>query len=696
MFPRWMKPFAAGILAAMTLVLVTAQTPTRIDYGTQVRNGPSFVASLTAPLATTVASLPTGSILTIPAGTFPISTPVVIARNNLTIRCQPGATMTAAKSGINLFQVTGNNVWIDGCTCDGQKSVYTGLTGILVSAGVSEFTLTNSTFQNFSGTGLNILAGGVGDRIQFNHFLHFGSGVLDAGQNGILWSNQDRMDVSFNEFLDIGGDFSHGANDILSFTGGIYSFHDNYGSGIHRQAFEDQSDATPFASYINNRFDGFDNGTECLSLQNTPFDPPIAYSTPNALVVIGNSCIINNGVSAGGLGLEIFSDNAIITNNFISGDWGAGISLGGAGIVDGNVIEGGATGSHGFGITIESNVQRSTPLLVTHNAINNYRISGVSASANQLTISENTISRKPCFFADDSTNTFVGINPSANLNPPGLLGGDLVIAHNHLTITPGTTTCGFVWHGIAFGDPVNEGAIFDGNEFWNQNSGALGTAMVATNTGSFNGASIINQTYKNVTPGFYGGSTTLSYGNNKSFAGLGTAVNDYTIFSIPFSAIGDPTSVLPGSKNYVTDGSFSTGYLTGGSGEGGLATANDGAWTGVGNSKPPTCTNGASVSACSIYNAGSGKSGNSGFVIIFTSGGSLTNQALVNLTFPTPFPTGQNIPVLEDCEVHDTAGKIFGFTFSIDSVTTGHLAISSAATLSTSPYTAKVTCTGNR
>src|SRR5277367_4412807 len=104
---------------------------------------PAGLFAQTAPLATSYSSLAaaiaattSGQTLTLPKGTYAISTGIRVGVPNLTLHCEPGAVIQAAAANLSLFDVSNStNVTFDGCAFDGQfaRSAYSGVTFIKAS-----------------------------------------------------------------------------------------------------------------------------------------------------------------------------------------------------------------------------------------------------------------------------------------------------------------------------------------------------------------------------------------------------------------------------------------------------------------------------------------------------------------------------------------------------------------------------------
>jgi hypothetical protein len=124
----------------------------------------------TAPLATSYSSLAgaiaattSGQTLTLPKGSYAVSTGIRIGVPNLTLHCEPGAVIQAAAGNLSLFDVSNStNVTFDGCTFDGQfaRSAYSGVTFIKAST-ASGLRIRNSTIQNSYGSAVQVAAGSV-------------------------------------------------------------------------------------------------------------------------------------------------------------------------------------------------------------------------------------------------------------------------------------------------------------------------------------------------------------------------------------------------------------------------------------------------------------------------------------------------------------------------------------------------------
>lgn len=576
-YPRPMKAFAIGILCPLVLLMVIAQTTTRVDYITQVKNGPVIVASFLVPLPVTVAALPAGATLVIPAAIWPESATIPISQANITIQCQPGATLQAMAS-LTFWTVTGTGTTITGCGHNANSQI--NVIGILCT-GCSNIT---STYNTFTGNGTlstgmqDICVGascqGAGPAVTGVYIAH--NRHLNVYQGDIIW-NSDAVDVDSEYATGLTGDGIYNNTLLNTFAAGaIFRVHDFTFQNMGRYCME----------WAGNGYQWIDfSHTSCLlnsgGIGGISGGTSSSGGSTDQLIggVIDGNSVSGNGTAGGGnYGNEIYGHDYKVTNNTVSG----------------------SLFIHGF-------VYGGWNILFEHNHVNGVGVasSGMCFIPNNTffvgiyTIHDNTFHDNYCTnavsggiqagFAGDIIDTFHDfrapgshtIDASPGVNYTSVVLGGQTPPYRTVTVTNVDSNIMPVVNGFNLKTPgffsfagisSAEAAPIQirGLKVTNQNSVQFGQA-ISTNAFANLQASEQGGMYSNLAvinnAGFAPGSI-IDYGNNASGIGAGTdSVTSFTSPALGFSTLavqpfvnGQIVTVAAGTGVIPTGLTAGTGY----------------------------------------------------------------------------------------------------------------------------------------
>lgn len=354
---------------------------------------PTFAAALGAGRHDSVINLPEGY-------RAQLHSQLTIAGSNVTIHCANRAAITKAFDG-EALKITGRNIVIDGCTFDGQRSVYRG--GLLNLTGARGVVIQKSILFNAAGVAIGIY-GSSSVRILDN--------TITGNQGSALFAQDDvdNLEIASNTIDSSTVDQPPGIDTI-----GIHTYRVNgTASNINIHDNQIRHGGQNFAIEVG----AFGLGAvppDGVTVRKNTIALTIPSSGGVSLSTIKNGSVLDNSIDAGGNRMNIAaielvstvnvtvsgntfvhaapntaytmsidggSENRIL-NNHMDGGIYVGTSRTGSSHVDNNVIEGnvltapgGSDFARGF-IWLQCNTLNCS---LSRNQIRNNRLGGVPAT----------------------------------------------------------------------------------------------------------------------------------------------------------------------------------------------------------------------------------------------------------------------------------------------------------------------------
>lgn len=473
---------------------VIAQTPTQVDYNSQIRNKPTSYTA-TGTLAASVAMVPAGGILFIPAGVWPVSANINITKN-LAIQCDSGATIKPTLSNLLMFNVTAQ-LSVSGCLFDGQfsQSGYTGVAGIVSSGGPYVLTVTNCIFQNIDFDGIAV--GHLGTfESRYNQFLAMGTGtVLNDVRGGITQygANNPALFISDHDIFN-GNTSGNGIHLFNPNTGGadlalkeVIRIDYPTVTGVDRIAIEGATADALSLTITNPIINKSASEQFGISWQ-------MASSAPNSdldgsITIIGGVFTAFPGNPFGhGVAMELFSRHSIVdgvnvTSQASSYGWDTAITSGGALQVSNSTFTNTDQAITGNSVVPQTNWK------ITNNIFNescNFDVG--SGGLSSMLLSGNTFNRTPGSCPRDSiigpcSGSCYAAVIAGTANP-----GGAIYSNNHFIWGNAVLPASFNIAGFDTGPDTAEFDQFTGNEFVNLYSAPQGTAFASfgSQRGMFN------------------------------------------------------------------------------------------------------------------------------------------------------------------------------------------------------------------
>lgn len=609
--------------------LACAQTPTQVDYNTQIRNKPTSYTATPGvdTLNAAVAATPSGGILVVPAGTYAMNVSVTISKT-ISISCQPGSVLLANANNLQMLVFSGAGQLITGCTVNGGTK--TGVQGIRVLPGSSAFSATWNAFKGSNDGMLGMLGVNIGTigSSPSNHpsvagaYLAHNSylSILDA----ITTYGISPLNIEYEYCTNLTGDCVYNNTFYQTFPqGAIFTVSHVTGDNLHRYGLEWAGVGYQWIDFGFNSFSGpGDAGSAGGPGISGGTDGGSDPATVDQLVggsIHDNSVVGTAVIPGGGELYEIYGHDYSVYGNR------AECTLCGGGFLYGtfrtiyrdNTLIGigeddGGNNGYGWaenpGFTI-GNYSFHDNQFLQNNCIN-VEFVCVAAGADGDVISGNVDVRAPGYFSTDVTGGFAG-HVAFSVAADSAGGRPILVSGNTAELTapvngfslasPGL----FSWKCL---QPFGPAPIaFLSNKCTNQNATQFGSLLAGGSNTYFNNATLFGTISTNLTQigqGVGGLSTsTLSYGANSSLIGLGSGspVTDFTI-----------TKTYPSSLSIVTGAALMSGAVTfnGGAGSSGSPSVN--------------------VIAGTI---------NKGTISITTSTSPNASQTVFSLTFPSGFFT---------------------------------------------------------
>lgn len=569
-----MRPSILRARIVLFVAVVVVAIAQQVDYNTQVRNRPvTHVVATGQTLASAVAALPAGGVLTIPSGTYTISTTISVPQNNVTFQCQPGAQINAGANNIETFDITGAGVRFTGCLFDGNS--HTGVRFLTADGVTSDnFTATWNTFQNDDYIGgsysYGVQAFG-GSKLTLNHnrYLNIGGGVFTQNVDEVTIE-----DETCNGILDldcIGGSVAYG-----TFTNGASAYINNIrGDSLARFGVE----LTEFGyrSIVVSNISFVDISGDCISVVTDNGSSP---SQSLSTIINSASCQGNSSVTSA-YAIEASGKGLVIKDNSITGPFSTGIEWNGAGAT---IADNTITGISG-GFAIQSN-----PCCVIHDSIlsgnttTNAKDGGIApgADCSGCIFRNNHDFRAPGYWVvTDSAQIYSAISGGVvTARNPMLIEGNsaVVLTPVNAYAMPGT----MLWSCLRTSNTNSAAspATFRDNTCENRNATAFGQVFYGGTDAWYANINLLGNKYINLAAPAggtsYSTSAAINYRDNQTLAGLGGApYTDFTIATLTYAKRG---GALNGSANYFTDGACTAGTLAG-SGSGSSGRLTNGSWT---------------------------------------------------------------------------------------------------------------------
>lgn len=496
---------ATGILWLSVVVPVVSQTPTQVDYNTQIRNAPiTFVATPGAnTLQVAISKTPSGGTLVLQRGVY-----VLTSTNNITsaisIQCQPGAVINAGANNIYLFLITAA-FSIDRCLIDGRysQSGFTGTVAARSGGGPYAEIYTNNTIQNFPDSG--IIVGHTGSfKSAYNQFLNFGTGTIT--DNAMIYQSGGTVPSYFSSDHDIFNIHTSG-NAIHMFTpnNGVGSLSINEAihidsptvSGIDRISIEGSTCDAQSVQILNPVINksslgqfGISWQTACGVIGTDDNDAPIEITGGSLMAYPGNAY-------GHGLAVEIFARRLIVTGTHIGGlssdyAWAVGINASGGLQMTNSVID------HTVNAITQNLTVPALPWLISNSKFVENCLTDIQyGSIPSLTVTGSLFMRTPgtCAAVDfpvapcGGNRCYIGILSDSDKN------GDIVSGNKFVFGNAAASTF-FTAAAIATGASTT-GTRFDHNEFTNMFSAPFGVAYSVVGT-TFAGNQITNNIFNNI------------------------------------------------------------------------------------------------------------------------------------------------------------------------------------------------------
>lgn len=573
-----MRPSILRARIVLFVTVVVVAIAQQVDYNTQVRNRPvTHVVATGQTLASAVAALPAGGVLTIPSGTYTISTTVSVPQNNVTFQCQPGAQINAGANNIETFDITGAGVWFTGCLFDGNS--HTGVRFLTADGATADnFTATWNTFQNSAFASASYAFGvqdisGSGLTLNHNRYLNMGGGVQ--------FVNTDSVDIQDEYFFNIGQLRAiGGAIAYNTFARGATVYiNNNTGDTFETYGIEVTSPGIRSIVVTNNSFTNLtQDGASipmCFHLQ----------SCQNESTIIKDNTFIGNS-SSNGYAIEAYGNGLQVTGNTITGPFGLGILWQAPGEVQfgrpGAIISWNYISGTLGGINTNGGGGLSDYCLMEGNNFYNNRDYAItfSTAAPGCKILHNQDFRPPGGWTGDSSRIYTAFVAVDTVGSPMLFEGNYAVVLPPLNgyTLPGT----MLWSGLRSSNTTSAAypATFRDNVLENRNATAFGQRFYGTSDSFFANASIIGNKYINLAAPAafteYTTSAAINYRDNQTLAGLGgSPYTDFTIATLTYAKRG---GTLNGTGNYFTDGACTAGTLAG-SGSGSSGRLTNGSWT---------------------------------------------------------------------------------------------------------------------
>jgi hypothetical protein len=555
------------ILTGLTLFALAMAQQT--NYDIQLSNEPAAVTAVSGcvrfstacpNLATSLNSVPAGGILVIPSGTFTVGTvsspALTAARANVKIQCQPGAVINAGARNVTMITVTASNLWLDGCTFDGQFSQHSySITAVISALNVTNPQVTNSTFQNIHG--IAIYTHGVTQGYFYkNLYSAIGNGTL---QNNVddyaYYSNGDNsIQSSYETCQNFTSNNCWRVSDTLNFSSDHATITNTARIGIEvfPTTYRGPTNIKVTNCTINQNTNVADGGFVAGLSMNTIYSGH--YPSTDTIEVGG--CKVNNtgGMYGHGYPLEIYSSNFNLHDNYISGNWAVNTFFGAGKWGPNNVVKGMASGistnlSTGYGAPGSTEVfsSRFSEVEATNS-------SPVLVFSDDLNIHDLSISRTPGLYAADNGSSYGGIYSGSDT-----ASGTFRARNNVITFAAGTTT-GFTAYGIEVNTLAND-TLVEGNTIRNLGTSPYGQAYACINLEQCDGVKMFNNTYEGLlTMGsnISGGHGNNIYGGNTAVAGK---ITGSSIISVALGSVSGTFAVSPAADLITGGRSFATGHL---------------------------------------------------------------------------------------------------------------------------------------